>query len=70
MTHRPRRTEPLAPEHRAELVRLLSQGSRRALARAWGVSPGVLRRAAAGEGVTPMARRFLAERVSGVRAAA
>lgn len=62
---KPRHTEPLAPSVRAQLGQLLTLGSVRGFAREWGVSRGVLQRAVAGEGVTPMTRRFLADRVRG-----
>lgn len=62
---KPRHTEPLAPDLRAELGALLGRETARGLSRQWGVSRGVLRRAALGEGVTPMAGRYLASRLRG-----
>ncbi len=65
MRRKPRHTETLAPSVRAQLGQLLTIDSVRGLARAWGVSRGVIRRAVDGVGVTPMTRRYLAGRVRG-----
>jgi hypothetical protein len=65
---KPRHTEPLAPDLRAQLGALLGRTPARALSRQWGVSRGVLQRAVRGEGVTPMAGRYLTVRVLGASA--
>jgi len=71
MRRKPRHTETLAPNVRAQLGQLLTLDTASGLARAWGVSRGVIRRAVDGVGVTPMTRRYIAGRVRGaVRARA